>query len=67
MGTKTNKGPVFDPGLCRCCGVMRKCRLMNVEYESFGQKEIYCDMIMDCFGLLVSVIVLIASFMFSKG
>lgn len=55
MSAKANKGPVFDPGLCRCCGVMRKCRLMNVEYESFGQKEIYSDMIMDCFGLLVSL------------
>lgn len=47
------KGPVFDPGLCRCCGTMKKCRVLNIEYESSGLKEIYSDMVMDCFGLLV--------------
>ncbi|XP_072943185.1 uncharacterized protein [Epargyreus clarus] len=54
MSVKKGKGPVFDPGLCRCCGAMRKCRVLNVEYESSGQKEVYCDMIMDCFGLLLA-------------
>lgn len=54
MTATKGKGPVFDPGLCRCCGNMKKCRVLNLEYESFGQKEIYSDMIMDCFGLLVS-------------
>ncbi|KOB73356.1 Zinc finger protein 26 [Operophtera brumata] len=39
MSATKRKGPVFDPGLCRCCGTMKKCRLLNVEYESFGQKE----------------------------
>ncbi|OWR52853.1 zinc finger protein 729 [Danaus plexippus plexippus] len=48
------KGPVFDPGLCRCCGAIKKCRLLNYEYESFGNKEIYSDMIMDCYGLVLS-------------
>ncbi|CAG9574916.1 unnamed protein product [Danaus chrysippus] len=52
-GTKS-KGPVFDPGLCRCCGAIKKCRLLNYEYESFGNKEIYSDMIMDCYGLVLS-------------
>ncbi|CAH2100687.1 unnamed protein product [Euphydryas editha] len=54
MSVKKGKGPIFDPGLCRCCGAIKKCRILNVEYESFGQKEVYSDMIMDCFGLLLS-------------
>lgn len=54
MATKKGKGPLFDSGLCRCCGNMKKCRVLNIEYESFGQKEVYSDMIMDCFSLLVS-------------
>ncbi|XP_049883328.1 zinc finger protein 260-like [Pectinophora gossypiella] len=54
MSVKKSNGPVFDPGLCRCCGTMRKCRLLDVEYDGMGQKEIYSDMIMDCFGLLMS-------------
>ncbi|XP_034838001.1 zinc finger protein OZF-like isoform X2 [Maniola hyperantus] len=54
MNVKKGKGPVFDPGLCRCCGMIKKCRVLNVEYESLGQLEIYSDMIMDCYGLLLS-------------
>ncbi|XP_045782061.1 zinc finger protein 25-like [Maniola jurtina] len=54
MSINTRKGPIFDPGLCRCCGAIKKCRLLNVEYEWNGQKEIYSDMFMDCFGLLLS-------------
>lgn len=54
MATKKGKGPLFDGGLCRCCGNMKKCRVLNIEYESLGQKEVYSDMIMDCFGLLLS-------------
>lgn len=54
MNVKKGKGPVFDAGICRCCGTIKKCRVLNVEYESFGQKEIYSDIIMDCFSLLVS-------------
>lgn len=53
MSAPTRKGPIVDPGLCRCCGVAKKCRLLNVEYEFLGQKEIYSDMFVDCFGLLV--------------
>lgn len=56
MNVKSRKGPIIDPGLCRCCGGLKKCRLLNVEYEWQGQKEIYSDMFMDCFGLLVSKI-----------
>ncbi|PZC78535.1 hypothetical protein B5X24_HaOG202101 [Helicoverpa armigera] len=54
MTTKKAKGPTFDGGLCRCCGNMKKCRVLNIEYESFGEKEVYSDMIMDCFSLLLS-------------
>lgn len=56
MSKNTGKGPIFDPGVCRCCGAIKKCRLLNVEYEWQGQKEIYSDMFVDCFGLLVSII-----------
>ncbi|CAK1554416.1 unnamed protein product [Leptosia nina] len=54
MSATSSKGPVIDPGLCRCCGSMKKCRVLNVEYSCFGKKEVYSDMIMDCFGLLLS-------------
>ncbi|XP_063632128.1 zinc finger protein 99-like [Cydia splendana] len=54
MSAPSRKGPVFDPGLCRCCGSIKKCRLLNVEYEFQGQKEVYADMFMDCFGLMLS-------------
>ncbi|XP_064075910.1 zinc finger protein ZFP2-like [Vanessa tameamea] len=54
MSTNTRKGPIFDPGVCRCCGAIKKCRLLNVEYEWQGRKEIYSDMFVDCFGLLLS-------------
>ncbi|XP_032526290.2 oocyte zinc finger protein XlCOF6-like isoform X1 [Danaus plexippus] len=50
----TRKGPLYDPGLCRCCGAIKKCRLLNVEYEWQGRKEIYSDLFVDCFGLLLS-------------
>ncbi|KAL0808609.1 hypothetical protein ABMA28_013050 [Loxostege sticticalis] len=49
-----NKGPIVDPGLCRCCRSIKKCRLLTVEYLWNGEKEIYSDMFMDCFGLLLS-------------
>ncbi|XP_048003667.1 zinc finger protein draculin-like [Leguminivora glycinivorella] len=54
MSVPKRKGPVFDPGLCRCCGSIKKCRLLNVEYDFQGQKEMYADMFMDCFGLMLS-------------
>ncbi|CAF4940267.1 unnamed protein product [Pieris macdunnoughi] len=54
MSAKKGKGPVIDSGICRCCGSMKKCRVLNVEYNSFGKNEVYSDMIMDCFGLLLS-------------
>lgn len=51
---KKSKGPLLDPGLCRCCYSIRKCRLLTAEYEFMGTKEVYSDMFMDVFGLLVS-------------
>ncbi|XP_026749355.1 PR domain zinc finger protein 5-like isoform X2 [Galleria mellonella] len=58
MATQTvatkSKGPIFDPGLCRCCRSIKKCRLLSFEYEWSGKKEVYSDMFMDCFGLLLS-------------
>ncbi|CAH2062230.1 unnamed protein product, partial [Iphiclides podalirius] len=52
--TKSNKGPIVDPGLCRCCRSIKKCRFLSSEYEWMGNKEVYSDMLMDCFGLLLS-------------
>ncbi|XP_013134133.1 PREDICTED: zinc finger protein 28-like isoform X2 [Papilio polytes] len=54
MSANNRKGPIIDPGVCRCCGSLKKCRIINVEYEWQGQKEIYSDMFVDCFGLLLS-------------
>lgn len=51
----TNKTKLIDPGLCRCCKSIKKCRFLTVEYEWMGNKEVYADMIMDTFGLLVSI------------
>ncbi|XP_050676877.1 zinc finger protein 260-like isoform X1 [Leptidea sinapis] len=50
----TDKGPIYDPGLCRCCGNLKKCRILNVEYISLGKKELYMDMLIDCFGVILS-------------
>ncbi|XP_050559523.1 zinc finger protein 543-like [Spodoptera frugiperda] len=54
MSANNRKGPIVDPGVCRCCGAIRKCRLLNVEYEWSGQREVYADMFVDCFGLVLS-------------
>ncbi|PZC78533.1 hypothetical protein B5X24_HaOG202099 [Helicoverpa armigera] len=54
MASSSRKGPIVDPGLCRCCGALKKCRLLNVEYEFLGQREIYSEMFVDCFGLVLS-------------
>lgn len=54
-----SKGPILDPAICRCCRSIKKCRLLGAEYDWMGQKEIYSDMIMDCFGLLVSIVIVI--------
>ncbi|CAG5057423.1 unnamed protein product [Parnassius apollo] len=51
---KSSKGPIIDPALCRCCRSIKKCRLLSSEYEWMGKKEVYSDMLMDCFGLLLS-------------
>ncbi|KAF9419608.1 hypothetical protein HW555_003886 [Spodoptera exigua] len=54
MSVNNRKGPIVDPGICRCCGSIKKCRLLNVEYEWSGQREVYADMFVDCFGLVLS-------------
>ncbi|KAJ2939922.1 hypothetical protein O0L34_g6628 [Tuta absoluta] len=45
---------LFESGLCRCCGALRRCRDLNYEYENGGAIEVYSDMIMDCFGFTLS-------------
>lgn len=54
MATVKNNGPIIDPALCRCCRAIKKCRVLTAEYTWMEQKEVYADMIMDCFGVLVS-------------
>ncbi|XP_048485661.1 zinc finger protein 260 [Plutella xylostella] len=54
MSTTKSKPLVIDPGLCRCCGELKKCRFLNEEYDYAGTKEVYADIMMDCFGLLLS-------------
>ncbi|KAM3957607.1 uncharacterized protein ACR2FA_008311 [Aphomia sociella] len=53
MSVNKNK-PVINSGLCRCCGATKKCRLLNVEYEWLGKREVYSEMFVDCYGLLLS-------------
>lgn len=55
MSAIKRKGPLVNSGICRCCGSTKKCRLLNADYEFEGTKEVYSDMIMDCFGLIVSI------------
>lgn len=50
---KKNQGPLINPALCRCCRSIKKCRLLTNEYEFMDTKEVYSDMLMDVFGLLV--------------
>ncbi|XP_063836983.1 zinc finger protein 37 homolog [Ostrinia nubilalis] len=50
----SKKGPVIEAGLCRCCGLVKRCRLLNVEYVWCGEKEVYADMFLDSFGLCLS-------------
>ncbi|CAG9789641.1 unnamed protein product [Diatraea saccharalis] len=54
MGTPKNNGPLIDPALCRCCRAIKKCRILTVEYTWMDNKEVYADMVMDCFGILLS-------------
>ncbi|XP_050559504.1 zinc finger protein 37 homolog [Spodoptera frugiperda] len=54
MATVKNNGPIIDPALCRCCRAIKKCRILTAEYTWMEQKEVYADMIMDCFGILLS-------------
>lgn len=54
MTTVKNNGPIIDPALCRCCRAIKKCRILTAEYTWMETKEVYSDMIMDCFGILVS-------------
>ncbi|XP_023939774.2 zinc finger protein 25 [Bicyclus anynana] len=54
MALIKNNGPIIDPALCRCCRAIKKCRLLTAEYTWMEKKEVYADMIMDCFGILLS-------------
>ncbi|XP_026743943.1 oocyte zinc finger protein XlCOF6-like isoform X2 [Trichoplusia ni] len=54
MSANKPKGPIVDPGLCRCCGSLKKCRILNAEYEWLGQREVYSEIFVDCFGLMLS-------------
>lgn len=54
MSVVKSKGPIVNSGICRCCGSTKRCRLLNHLYEFDGEKEVYSDMIMDCFGLVLS-------------
>lgn len=53
MTTAKNNGPIVDPALCRCCRAIKKCRILTAEYTWTDKKEVYADMFMDCFGILV--------------
>lgn len=48
-----NNGLIINPALCRCCRAIKKCRMLTAEYTWQEEKEVYADMIMDCFGILV--------------
>ncbi|XP_073964469.1 uncharacterized protein isoform X1 [Choristoneura fumiferana] len=54
MSGPKNNGPIVDPALCRCCRAIKKCRILTAEYTWMGKKEIYADMVMDCYGILLS-------------
>ncbi|XP_046975282.1 zinc finger protein 25-like [Vanessa cardui] len=54
MALIKNNGSIIDPALCRCCRAIKKCRILTSEYTWMEKKEIYADMIMDCFGILLS-------------
>ncbi|CAK1554418.1 unnamed protein product [Leptosia nina] len=54
MANTATKGPTLDPAFCRCCRSIKRCRLLTTEYDWKGRKEIYSDMFMDVFGLLLS-------------
>ncbi|CAG9106362.1 unnamed protein product [Plutella xylostella] len=46
--------PVIETGVCRFCGHNKKCRVINIEYENLGQREVYSEMLLECFGILLS-------------
>ncbi|XP_068625812.1 zinc finger protein 480-like [Battus philenor] len=54
MTTVKNNGPLIDPALCRCCRAIKKCRLLSAEYTWMEKKEVYAEMVMDCFGIVLS-------------
>ncbi|XP_041988788.1 PR domain zinc finger protein 5-like [Aricia agestis] len=54
MSLLKSTGPLIDPALCRCCRAIKKCRILTAEYTWMETKEVYADMIMDCFGILLS-------------
>ncbi|XP_063390935.1 PR domain zinc finger protein 5-like [Cydia fagiglandana] len=54
MSVQKSNGPIIDPALCRCCRAIKKCRVLTAEYNWMGKKEVYADMVMDCYGILLS-------------
>ncbi|XP_045530320.1 PR domain zinc finger protein 5-like [Pieris brassicae] len=54
MALIKSNGPIVDPALCRCCRAIKKCRILTAEYTWMEKKEIYADMVMDCFGIVLS-------------
>ncbi|XP_048003505.1 zinc finger protein 37 homolog isoform X2 [Leguminivora glycinivorella] len=54
MSVQKSNGPIIDPALCRCCRAIKKCRILTAEYNWMGKKEVYADMVMDCYGILLS-------------
>ncbi|CAB3262357.1 unnamed protein product [Arctia plantaginis] len=54
MASVKNNGSIIDPALCRCCRAIKKCRILTEEYTWMEKKEVYSEMIMDCFGILLS-------------
>lgn len=56
MSSGNNNTPIVNPGVCRCCRAVKKCRLLTHQYTFMDTKEVYSDMFVDCFGLLVSFV-----------
>lgn len=56
MNNPELEGPTIDAGLCRFCGLLKKCRVLNAGYQYKGYTEVYSDMIFNCFGIAVSTL-----------
>lgn len=54
MNTSKNKAPLISSGVCRCCRAVKKLRLLTHQYVWMENEENYSDMLLDCFGLILS-------------